>query len=197
MAKKENKQAKAQDLVDELTKKRQKLQGMLRDAGAATGIVKTLAEVAQYFGVTPRYVSEWKARGCPGFTPGAYDLKQIEVWKNENIQTLDRTADTDDARARRATAEADLAELKAAQARGALMRWKDAAEIMEAYIAEAKSHLEQLPDWLMSVVEPPRGRKRAVRQQVRQRIHEILADLTAMMNELADREKQKGRSDAA
>jgi len=181
----------AAGLIAELGAKKAKLRRLIAEADEVSGIVRTLADVANHFGVSTRYVANWRERGCPGFAVGAYDLSQITEWREENIETNERNSEaSDDARQQKLLAEARLATLKAAEKEGELIGWRDVSEIIEAYIAEAKTQLEQLPERLLTKFTPPRGKKKELVQILRQEIHDILNDLAGVQDELADKRER-------
>lgn len=55
--------------------------------------VKSLVEVAEHFGVSERWVNNWRARGMPGET-GAYNLAAIRLWLRMQRDGQDQRLET-------------------------------------------------------------------------------------------------------
>ncbi|QDV87409.1 terminase small subunit [Planctomycetes bacterium TBK1r] len=77
-------------------------------------IASTYQEIAEHFGVSARTVTEWKAKGCPGFEiKGHYDIEAIATWYAVQPKRTDQIEASDlqeallreDVRKRRAEAD--------------------------------------------------------------------------------------------
>lgn len=117
-------------------------------------IVRTLGEVAEWFGLELQTVKQWRVgpNGCPG-EEGAYDVQAIARWR------LARG----NAAAGMTTAKAELeqqalrlnnarAELKLAKEAGELVTRVAAKSAIRGMFARLKAQLEQLPDALAPLV---------------------------------------------
>ncbi len=127
----------------------------LIDSGGGTGgtIVRTLGEVAEWFGLELQTVKQWRVgpTGCPG-QEGAYDVQAIARWR---LARGNRGADT--------TAKQSLEEeaIRLANARASLKLQREAGELVTRAAAKAsirgmfsrlKAQIEQLPDALAPLV---------------------------------------------
>lgn len=127
----------------------------LIDSGGGTGgtVVRTLGEVAEWFGLELQTVKQWRVgpTGCPG-QEGAYDVQAIARWR---LARGNRGADT--------TAKQSLEEesIRLANARASLKLQREAGELVTRAAAKAsirgmfsrlKAQIEQLPDALAPLV---------------------------------------------
>ena len=127
----------------------------LIDSGGGTGgtVVRTLGEVAEWFGLELQTVKQWRVgpTGCPG-QEGAYDVQAIARWR---MARGNRGADT--------TAKQSLEQeaIRLANARASLKLQREAGELVTRAAAKAsirgmfsrlKAQIEQLPDALAPLV---------------------------------------------
>lgn len=150
------------------------------------GVVGTLAEVAQAFGVSYDVVAKrWRQDGMPGNPgdkgmPGHYDLAAIAEWKASRARDPDPGAI--DVALRRKAAEARIfetraekAELELAQKRGALLDRDDAERHVAALITNLKNQLLKLPERLAPSF--PESLRMPLMEEARRRVEELLVDL--------------------
>ena len=105
---------------------------------------RTIAEVAGHFGVAVRTVGNWRVTGMPG-RPGRFNLAAIAAWREGQSLGCDRQGDGKPGD-RLKEAEAQLKELKLAKLRGELVAADAVCRLFRRQIAEAKTHLDQLPE---------------------------------------------------
>lgn len=152
-------------------------------------LVRTLADVATHFGVSVRAVGYWGDRGCPLGEEGARDLDAIAAWRSANYGTEEKqTSDRAHYETERSRTRAELEQLELEEYRGELARVSTLVRVLSRLDGEEKTQLEQLADWLLSIL--PSGlaarEKRRIRDAVRERIGQLCADREKARQELAD-----------
>lgn len=148
----------------------------LAEAVEPAQVARTLAEVAQFLGLSERRIHEFKTRGMPG-RPGHYPLDEIAAWYEQRIRGqsgADHTAELVRIRARREALELQKSE-------GRLVDVDLPARIFEAASANARQLFAQLPDRVAAALPeslPP---------ELRARVRELTdAQVLAICEQLAD-----------
>lgn len=161
------------------------------------GVVDSIGKVAAHFGVSARMVGYWKDQGMPWSPPDRYDLERIAAWRRAqrgaaetDKQTTRGHWETESKRL-----EAQRRQLQLDHLRGRLIAVDAVVAIFRAHIAEAKTHLEQLPDWVLSIVDPQRERKAELRRQLDGRVRDILQALADSIDELTADESGENRDE--
>ncbi len=161
------------------------------------GIATSLRDVARHFGVSSRAVGYWKDGGMP-WQPGRYDLDAIEAWRaaqrgNDNEQEEDTRGYWETKRSR---AAAMLAELALGQKRGELIEVDLAARLVGQHVAAVKAQLEQLPDYVLSLVKLPPAGKRSLRDGCRKKVRDLCEAFQRSLADLAAAVKSHGAEEA-
>lgn len=155
----------------------------------------TVSEAAQRLGVGERTLAAWLSKGCPG-KPGAYDLDAIRVWRAANVKPRGGHAENP-GRAKweekKARAEALMKELRYREARGQLISVARAAQVVKQHVAEAASHLDQLPDFAAAGLRLPAEQKRRLRERLRKKIADLRTTLERSLRSLAKAAAQEGK----
>lgn len=154
---------------------------------------KTLGDVAQHFGVSLTALQKWKAAGCPLGSAGSRDLEAIAKWrearKAAQQQQRDDAAVTGRSatEAKRAEVKLELERIELAKARGELVSLPLVTSLLARHIAEAKVHLSQGPDYLLSRLpsKAPAKFKRRYRAAVEKWIAKCCNSLTEAAESLA------------
>jgi len=130
-------------------------------------VVRTAAEVADFFGVNARTVmDDWTETGMP-FTKGAYDLSAIAKWKFARFRDELRNRQSGDAKERKEHAQADLMETKRDLLRGELVRRDDVVRSAGELLTWVKAGVERMPEDFAMMIPAE------VRPEVRQRCEEL------------------------
>ena len=153
----------------------------------AVRTVSTIPEAAKALSIHPQTLKGWLAAGCPG-EHGRYDTAEIARWRAANLKPA---AEPDSKRARwearRSRAAALKAEMELKEKRGELVNAVETDRKFARHIAEAKAHLDQLPDFVLSVVDVKPAERKAVRATIEAKIRyieQLLADsLTRLFEE--------------
>lgn len=122
--------------------------------GPASLVVRTLAEVAEWFALDVQTVKQWRsgANGCPG-QEGAYNIQEIARWRFQRLKAIS----TDPTR----KAELEQAQLELTNARLEIKLQKESGELVTRSAAKAaisqmfarlKAQLEPLPETLAPLV---------------------------------------------
>lgn len=149
----------------------------------------TIAAAAVELGVDERTLKTWLGKGCPRGEGGGYDVEAIRVWRAANLK-VQRTEPTKvGGRAhwekRKARADAKMRELELKQKQGLLIEVDVAARVIGQHVAEVKTHLGQLPDFVLSLVKVPAGQAKKVRERLKSKLNDLCEVLQRSMNELA------------
>ena len=110
---------------------------------AGTLIVRTLAQVAEWFGMELQTVKQWRSSSCPG-VEGAYDLREIARWRIQRVKN-ERAEPT-------RKNELEQQQLELSNARLLLKLKKEAGELVSRIAA--KSSIRQMFARLKSQLEP-------------------------------------------
>jgi phage terminase Nu1 subunit (DNA packaging protein) len=152
----------------------------------ATMWVKTLREVADWFGVKVQTARQWRTEAppMPG-EPGHYDLREITRWRVRKAETWSQN----EARAPRNKVADQIAEIELATARLDLARKEGQLVRRDAVLAEARAmaarlagRLDQLPEE-MAAVEPDPQRRARLLIALRQATGNMRRDVTNWENE--------------
>lgn len=115
-------------------------------------VAATLSHVAYIFGKSRDTMRDWRRNGMPG-KPGHFDVREILTWYLSRASS-GRNDGSDENRAeseaRKAAADADMAEMKAAVMRGELI---EVDTICREYVHSAthtRAMLEQIPHRFMA-----------------------------------------------
>lgn len=122
-------------------------------AAAGRLVVRTLGEVAEWFGLELQTVKQWRVgpQGCPG-EEGHYDLQAIARWRLARSSARGPSqakADLEEQALRLGNART---ELKLAREAGELVTRSAAKSAIRQMFSRLKSQLEQLPDALAPLV---------------------------------------------
>lgn len=163
---------------------------------ATPAAVSTIAAVAAGLGVDQRTVKDWLAVGCPGKKEGAYDLDAIRAWRAAT-RKAPRVTEGDRAKweTRKARAEARTKELELRLRRGQLISVATAAQIVKQQIAEVRTHLDQLPDFVCSAVKLAAEPRKRLRDKVRTKIADLLAALEQSQRRMAAAARREGKAE--
>jgi phage terminase Nu1 subunit (DNA packaging protein) len=159
------------------------------EAAAATPppalpLAKSIAEVANHFGVNRRTVFEWKTEGMPVGTHG-YDLAAIAAWLEAKHEAAREGGDPE-----RNELQTELLRIKVKQAQldfaavqQDLVHASDVARAIETMVNEIKAHLGELPGLFAADLPPDCSDE--LRRTVRQRTEERLRQVYHALSELA------------
>lgn len=115
----------------------------------------TKPELAEILGITTQAVDQMMRRGCPMVRHGGrghggtlFDTAAVIAWREERAATMAKgpVVDLEEAKVRKAVADAEDAELKVAERRGELVSIDDVADLVEREYASVRSRLESIPD---------------------------------------------------
>lgn len=155
--------------------------------------VPTIAAAAARLGVHPRTVKDWLASGAPG-KEGDYDVDAIRAWR---AATRKAAPASEGGRAkweeRKARAEALIKELRYRESRGQLISVARAAQIVKQHVAEAASHLDQLPDFAAAGLRVTTEQKRRLRDRLRRKVGDLRTTLERSLRSLAKAAALEGR----
>lgn len=147
----------------------------------ATLFVKTLREVADWFGVKVQTARQWRTEAppMPG-EPGHYDLREITRWRVRKAETWSQN----EARAPRNKVADQIAEIELATAKLDLAKKEGVLVRRDAVLAEARAmaarlagRLDQLPEE-MAAVEPDAERRARLLVALRQSVGNMRRDVT-------------------
>ena len=114
-------------------------------------LIVSTKQVADFFGVTPRSLQRWAAHGCPKVGYGRWDLKQVFVWWQDNIERGDDSS-LAEVKRRYWQSKAAIEQIKAKQIRGTLITKSkminDMAEMARALINALTIYEDRLPPQL-------------------------------------------------
>jgi len=156
-------------------------------AAVASQVVATIAAAAKACDVHERTLKSWLARGCPG-KRGAYDLAAIAAWREANLGVSEDSSEADSRgywETRRARAAAEIAELDLAQKRRELIDVGTATRVIGQHIAEVKTQLGQLPDFVLSTLRLPAAQKKTARERVAAKVRDLCDTFERSLRELA------------
>ena len=149
----------------------------------------SLSELAALLQVNRNTVSAWVKRGCPYVRQAdrakgqqwAFDLAEVVEWREAqavlNALGDSHSLDLDEARRRKLTAEAALAELELAKARGDAVSIGDIEKVWTELITNFRSKMLALPQRLAPIL--------AGETQERQLVKLFQADIFEALDELS------------
>ena len=116
----------------------------------------TAAAVSRVYDVTPQAVHEWKTAGAPFDPDGRVTLAALRRWELERTRAVARRGPTDaadEAKTRKAIADARRAELRAAREAGQLVTVADALAIHTRRLERIRQALDVMPSrWAPRIV---------------------------------------------
>lgn len=154
---------------------------------AAPQVVATIAAAAKACDVHERTLKSWLARGCP-HKRGAYDLAAIAAWREANRGVTDNAEESDTRgfwETRRARAAAESAELELSQKRRELIDVGTATRVIGQHVAEVKTQLGQLPDFVLATLKLPPAQKKIARDRLAAKVRELCETFERSLRELA------------
>ena len=113
--------------------------------------LRTRAEAVRLLGLrSARALDKLVERGAPGPQPGKrgtarWDVEAIQAWRADREARLRPTIDLSLERAKLARVQRQLTALKLREARGELIRAKDAADVQRSIVASARAQLLAVP----------------------------------------------------
>jgi phage terminase Nu1 subunit (DNA packaging protein) len=125
------------------------------------GKMANLGETALIFGVAENTVRRWAAKGCPVLDkagPGGewkFSTADVSAWlvaQRKGSGSDEGVVDLETARTRKMVAEAELAEIEAARARGDVVPVDVVAKIIGDQIAACRARLFAIPAGMATVV---------------------------------------------
>lgn len=117
--------------------------------------VSTLAEVAEFFGLTVQAIHQWRANGEMPGCQGHWDLSAIAAWKvGKGREGSGLTEEQKLADIRLKTAQADAKELENAQTRGGLVDLGDVERWAAAALIELRETVMALPEMIATSAPP-------------------------------------------
>lgn len=140
---------------DQLVELQRLIDASAPPAPAPRGLIcRTLAEVAEWFGLELQTVKQWRSSGCPG-VEGAYDVQQIARWRVAKGQNNSPPRDLSvKQRLEEQSLELNNARLEVRLRResGELVSRSAAKAAIQQMFARLKGQLETLPDQLAPLV---------------------------------------------
>lgn len=137
------------------------------------GYKPTLSEVAALVGKSSRWVAELRANGK--LPPDGATLREfLEAWFEQNAAP--KVKATDNATARLITAQADLAEMKAAQVAQTLLPREEVTAAVQAAFARVRAKLLNLPAKSAPAVVTMKS-VAIVQEKLTELVHEALDEL--------------------
>jgi hypothetical protein len=136
--------------------------------------VRTLADVARFFGVATQTVKQWRIdpEPMPG-EEGAWPLAEIVRWKLAKATAQARPAEGG-VESRTKQIELERRQLKLAKERGELVSRVAAQQAIAGMFARLRTRLEALPDQLAT---RPSERPEELRTYCASRIHQLCKEL--------------------
>lgn len=159
------------------------LSRILADAGLSKGChVKTVAELAQGFGVAPRTIKDWLTRGATSRTDQGYDVLAIARWRNEYLlQQINQpqSADADEALKRVKTKRE---ELKLRREEHEVLDTRDVQRVWRRAFASGKSVILGIPDRMLLLL--PDDLRADLTPVLRDTVDEVLGILSRVATDL-------------
>lgn len=162
------------------------------DPAAPETIMRTIPEVANYFGVSTVAVQRWLndpdfpgQAGERGRQNGRFPIEAIAEWKAARDGTREANQVGSTARERKWNADAEIRELELAKLRGELIEVEAVEREIERAIHNAKSVLNDLPDEILDDL-PAKVRERMgakLRAKIERRIRQAYQRLEDMAEE--------------
>lgn len=145
------------------------------------------AEVAKRFGVTARQVRNLRDQGMPCHPDGTYPWPSCRVWRDEQLKAIGRREAVPDgegeARARKLSAEAQLAELNLERARGELVPIRDVERVWGLVLDRLRARLLAAPGKWAPRLGLPIAQAQVKLEDV---VRELITDLADAADDLPD-----------
>ncbi len=137
-------------------------------------IVRSLAEVARFFGVHSQTPREWRSAGMPG-KKNEWDLAAILRWRDDRAVAKEELTP----HARKALADAKIQELRYAKLEGSLVDVEAVRRLLVEHITTARALLDCIPEQVLGSLPASLGgdRLQTIRTAVRQTIDGACATL--------------------
>jgi len=110
-----------------------------------------LIGLARVFKKSTNTVKSWVSAGCPCVSQGGhgkawkFDLPDVLAWREDQLSARVQSEDLAEARRRRATAEASLAELQLAREQGTLVAADEVQHFWGTMVATMRARLLAIP----------------------------------------------------
>ena len=148
-------------------------------------------DLAALCGVTDKTIRNWDAEGLPGNGKGrgrTYDWHEVLTWRDARISGSKGGNGPLSDKERKLRAEADLAEMEAAERAGQLVDAKEACRAWEAFLSRLKVSLDGVPDKAAEGLED--GMNLAERAAiVRRELNSVRRDLVAEASRTAEHQE--------
>jgi DNA-binding transcriptional MerR regulator len=160
--------------------------------------LRTIGQVAQFFGVSVVTVHQWLKESPPmpgqpggrGKQEGFFPIHQIREWLQAREQRLANTVNGISERDRLVATRRRLAELELREKRGELLPAAIVGQAFLRAVHQTKTQLDQLPTQLIKLL--PRGTDKETQKQFRTKIERTLA---GVYQTLADSIAAQARED--
>lgn len=137
-------------------------------------------ELVLLFGITRGTMSTWMREGCPTYADQGnqilYNTAEVFEWIRKRERGSRKVDPIDDDRARKAKADADLKELKAAEIRGELVHASEIQSTVFEKFRPIRDAVLSVPDRVAGQVAAE-GNPRSVRQIISRELEAALVDL--------------------
>lgn len=156
------------------------------NAPAGRGEPLNRSECARFFGVAPTTIDAWKARGCPyrkrAVNRGKgweFNSAEVSEWLQQQATdnaTGGRDIDIDEARRRKAVADAELAEYELAVRKREVVPIEEAADVLTKELSIVRSKLLAVPSRLAARVltaKDPAEAKAMIEEVLTEVLHEL------------------------
>lgn len=159
--------------------------------------VRTLGEVARFFGVSTQTVKGWRSDGMPGKSPH-WPLDKIARWKiqraldSAQVSSPQAKNQIDSLKAARLAIQVQREKARHEREMGQLIDVDLVGDLLERMIAEHNSQFEQFRDKVLDLV--PRNVDGKDRTRIQQRIDKLVDELRNMMADMAE-EWERGNLD--
>lgn len=156
-------------------------------SGKEPWMVRSLGDVARFFGVHPDTVKGWRRVGMPGKT-AAWDLAEIVAWRNGKVKSESKAESAQAALARvRAQREQFLLERE----QGGWVEVDPVCRLLTRTVNESKVLIDQLPDQILAVLPPDLSA--AQQKDLRRRMQRVIDDVYRALAEIPESEEITGR----
>ena len=135
-------------------------------------------QLAKVWRKTPNTLRAWTKEGMPRAANGLYNLADCLAWwearTHEKATAVTPPSDEAEARARKLSAEAELAEYKVAEVRGQMVTTEDAGKEIEGRVGQMRAEIISVPGrWAPEVVGL------ATAREAQARLDDLVRDLLA------------------
>lgn len=148
-------------------------------------------DLAALCGVTDKTIRNWDAEGLPGNGKGrgrTYDWHEVLAWRDARISGSRGGGKDLTDKERKLKAEADLAEMQAAEKAGQLVDAKEVCKAWEPFLSRLKVNLDGVPDKAAEGIEDGMNlaEKAAV---IRRELNTVRRDLVAEAERASERQE--------